>query len=76
MVGWPDKPWLVNDGKQQWGPYTTDQLIELLRTHRVDWLWHVWREGMTSWKVPAQLFTMPELEPDGQIRLRDFVHLK
>jgi hypothetical protein len=75
MVGWPDRLWLVHDRQHQSGPYTTEQLIELLRTRRVDWGWHIWREGMTAWKAPAQLFTMPELAKDGQIRLREFCRL-
>ena len=73
MVGWPDKPWIVHDGRQQSGPFTTDQLIALLRAGQVDWLWSVWREGMKEWKKPASLFTMPELTAGGEIRLRDFI---
>ena len=75
IVGWPDKPWLVHDGTKEWGPYTTEQLIELLRQRRVEWLWNVWREGMKAWKPAGQLFTMPELTGDGQIRLREFIKL-
>lgn len=75
MVGWPDKLWLVHDGAKQWGPYTTEQLIELLRQRRVDWLWNVWREGMREWRPVGRLFTIPEFADDGQIRLREFVKL-
>ncbi len=75
MVGWPDKLWLVNDGNRQLGPYTTERLVELLRAGQVDWLWRIWRDGMKTWTPAAQLFTIPELSPDHDIRLRDFIHL-
>jgi hypothetical protein len=75
MVGWPDKLWLVNDGSRQLGPFSTDQVIELLRAGRIDWLWEVWREGMAAWKPAASLFTNPQLSDDGKLRLREFIHL-
>jgi hypothetical protein len=75
MVGWPDKPWFVKVGEKQLGPYTTECLVGHLRAGRIDWLWKVWRDGMKSWKPAAQLFTNPELADDGQVRLREFIHL-
>jgi hypothetical protein len=70
FAGMPCAAWLVNDGANQLGPYDTDQLIDLLRAGEVDYGWHVWREGMTSWRKVAQMFTIAELSK-GQIELRD-----
>lgn len=72
LTGKDDADWLVHDGNQQWGPYPTDRLIELLKQGQVDWLWNIWREGMANWTPAARLFTIPELSKDGQIRLRAF----
>ena len=69
--GMPDAPWLVYDGRQQHGPYTTQQMVDMLVRGQVDWLWHVWREGMAKWVPAAQLFTIPELSLDGKCRLRE-----
>lgn len=72
VSGNDDALWLVHDGRQQWGPYTTEQLVQMLYAKQVDWLWNVWREGMNKWRPFANLFTIPELASDGQIRLRNF----
>jgi hypothetical protein len=72
LSGNHDADWLVYDGNRQWGPYSTVQLIDLLRSGRVDWLWLLWREGMAKWMPAARLFTHPKLAADGQIRLRRF----
>jgi hypothetical protein len=71
LAGKPGAPWLVRHGQNQQGPYPTEQLIELLRRGRVDWLWEIKRDGMTAWKKAANLFTIPELS-NGKIELRDF----
>jgi hypothetical protein len=73
IAGRSGAAWLVHDGAKQWGPYPTEQLIELLRTGRVDWPWNVWRDGMWKWTPAGQLFTMPELS-NGRIELRDHGH--
>jgi uncharacterized protein DUF4339 len=69
FIGWPDKLWLVHDGKRQSGPFSTDELIKLLRNGKVDWLSNLWREPMRAWLPAAQIFSIPELSDDGQIRL-------
>src|SRR5438552_2546512 len=61
MAGKCGFPWLVYDGRGQHGPYSTEQLIQLLRGGRVEWEWTVWRDGMKAWKSAANLFTIPEL---------------
>ena len=71
MAGRAGASWLVHDGRKQYGPYTTDQLIALLRQARVDWMWKIWREGMWKWLTAANLFTIPVLS-NGRIELRDF----
>jgi len=71
MVGYSGRGWLIHDGRGQRGPYTTAQLIELLRAGRVKWEWQIWRDGMTKWVPIARLFTVPELSK-GRIELRDF----
>ena len=71
MAGVAGSPWLVQNGRQQLGPYPTAQLIDLLRAKRVDWLWNLRREGMEKWTPAARLFTTPELS-NGRIELRDF----
>jgi hypothetical protein len=70
LAGVARAPWLVHDGRKQWGPYPTAQLMNLLRTKQVDWMWNVWREGMGKWVPAAQLFTMPKLS-NGKVELRD-----
>jgi hypothetical protein len=70
IAGRAGAPWLVHDGRQQWGPYPTEQMIGLLKSGQVDWLWKVWRDGMWKWTPAAQLFTIPELS-NGRIELRD-----
>lgn len=74
VSGNDDALWLVHDGRQQWGPYSTEQVIQMLREKRIDWMWNVWREGMDKWRKIANLFTDPQLANDGQIRLRNFNH--
>src|SRR6266568_3735633 len=71
IAGMGGAPWLVHDGRKQWGPYSTDQLIELLTKGQVDRFWNVWREGMRKWMPVGQLFTVPELS-NGKVELRDF----
>jgi ribosomal protein L37AE/L43A len=71
MGGKPHTPWLVDDGKKQHGPYSTAQVIQLLDQDRVDWLWKVWREGMSGWKVAAMVFNNGRLS-NGQTELRYF----
>lgn len=71
LAGQAGADWFVHDGNKQWGPYPTVQLIELLRTRRVDWMWNIRREGMTNWTPAARMFTIPELS-NGKIELRDF----
>lgn len=71
LAGQAGADWLVHDGSKQWGPYPTAQLIELLRSKRVDWQWNIWRDGMTSWAPAGRLFTIPELS-EGKLELRDF----
>jgi GYF domain 2 len=71
-LGKKDALWLVNDGETQHGPYSTEELIELLRSQWVKWDWRIWREGMKKWKRAAGLFTMPEFSKDGQIKLHSF----
>jgi hypothetical protein len=71
LAGRAGSAWLVHDGQQQWGPFPTDQIIELLRVGQIDWMWNVWREGMAAWTPAAQFFTAPELSK-GRIELRDF----
>lgn len=71
IAGVAGSPWHVHDGRQQLGPFTTAQLIELLRAKRVDWMWNVRREGMLNGVPAARLFTTPELSR-GRIELRDF----
>lgn len=69
-----DALWLVHDGRQQWGPYSTEQMIQMLYAKQVDWLWSIWRQGMEKWLAVGQLFTNHEI--DGQpIRLRDFNYI-
>jgi len=70
FAGRPGAAWFVNDATNEHGPYETVQLIEMLRTGRVDYGWHVWRDGMTTWRKVAQMFTIAELT-NGQIELRD-----
>lgn len=71
LAGKPGTPWTVSGGGKRHGPFPTNELIELLRQGRVDWMWDVWRDGMTAWRKAANLFTIPELS-DGRIELRDF----
>lgn len=70
-IGRAGAPWLVHDGQEQHGPYTTEQMIELLQCGRVDWLWNIWQEGMTRWRAAGNLFTIPQLA-NGRFELRDF----
>ncbi len=70
FAGKAHTPWLVNDGKRQHGPYTTAELIDLLRSGRVDWAWDIWREGIGKWTTAGLLFTIPHLT-DGRLELRD-----
>lgn len=71
IAGKAGAEWLVYDGHKQWGPYSTSQLIELLGTGRVQWMWMIWRDGMTNWTPAARLFVIAELGR-GRIELRDF----
>lgn len=70
FAGMAHMPWLVHDGQKQWGPYPTEQLIELLKSGRVDWMWKCWREGMASWKNMASIFRMA-LVAGEKIELRE-----
>ncbi len=69
LRGVPDAPWLVYDGTRQHGPYSTQQLTDMLCRRQVDFLWLIWREGMAKWSPAAQMFTIPELSDDGKCRL-------
>ena len=71
FAGQPHTPWMVFDGKTQYGPYTTEQVIEMLRRGQVDWLWQIWREGMKKWMKIGSLFSMAEMSNSGRIELRD-----
>ncbi len=73
LTGWPDKLWLVRNGREELGPFTTSQLTDLLKKRRVDWNWNIWREGMKAWTPAARLFTMPELDRGREIQLREFI---
>jgi hypothetical protein len=63
--------WLVDDGWKKLGPYTSEDLIELLQQNQIDWLWKIWRDGMDEWKSISLLFTDPRMSDDGVIRLRE-----
>jgi hypothetical protein len=71
MIGKAGSPWVVHDGRQQAGPYTTAEMIKMLRKNKIDWLSKIFREGMKDWKPAGQLFTNPAFN-DGKIELRDF----
>lgn len=71
MIGRAGTPWLVHDGRKQHGPYTTAQMIELLRIGKVAWEHRIRRDGMKEWKQAMSLFTIPDLA-DGRLELRDF----
>lgn len=70
IAGKPGTAWTVRGGGKQYGPYSTAELIELLRRRRVDWMWEIHREGMKSWTPAARLFVTAELG-NGRIELRD-----
>ncbi|HEY8749351.1 MAG TPA: DUF4339 domain-containing protein [Tepidisphaeraceae bacterium] len=71
MAGTAGAAWLVYDGTRQYGPFPTAQLVELLSSGRVNFLWQIWRDGMSQWRAAGQLFTIAELS-NGRIELRDF----
>jgi uncharacterized protein DUF4339 len=70
FAGRPGAAWFVKDDKREHGPFETAVLIEMLHEGRVDYGWLLWRDGMTSWRKVAQLFTIADLS-NGQIELRD-----
>jgi ribosomal protein L37AE/L43A len=71
LAGKPGTAWTVRHRGEQYGPYPTDRLIELLRQGRVDWIAEIRRDGMKAWTPAARLFVTPQLA-NGRIELRDF----
>jgi hypothetical protein len=70
IAGQPFTAWLVHDGQQQLGPFTTEEMIDLLGSNQLDWMWNIWRHGMANWTPAARLFTIPELS-EGRLELRN-----
>lgn len=70
LAGKPDAGWIAYDGQQQYGPFTAEQMIEMLGAGQVDWLWQFWRDGMNAWTPAARLFVTAQLG-GGRIELRD-----
>jgi hypothetical protein len=50
--------WMVSDAGKQQGPYTLDQLKQMIRDSRLPATALVWTPGMTEWKAWAEV---PEL---------------
>ena len=64
-VGTPPPPpgapmWMLANNGQQSGPYTTDQLKQLIKAGHFTSASHVWRQGMTNWELAGNV---PELIP-------------
>jgi TM2 domain-containing membrane protein YozV len=56
--------WFVMKNGQQSGPYTVEQLREMLGTVQLASTDHVWREGMAGWlPISAALATTPPPMP-------------
>jgi hypothetical protein len=70
LAGRAGAVWLVDDGGKQRGPFTTHELIRLIDNRQIDIMRRIWRDGMSTWKPAAQLFTLREI--DGKTELRDF----
>ncbi len=55
MLNLNTKNWHVYYNGQNYGPYTKEQLRELVKTGRLKPNYHVWTEGMTDWVKAEQI---------------------
>lgn len=51
-----DRIWHLNtDGKQSYGPYTSAEMAQYVRTGRIQHSTSIWREGWSDWQRAADV---------------------
>jgi hypothetical protein len=56
----PEKVWIVFDQKEKKGPYTTDEVVSLIETHKIRRTSPIWKKGMRKWSKVNKLTEFSE----------------